>query len=183
MRVRKLTCAPVAALFAAVAFAGLAGCATSPNLDETFSDIGSNADLKSVLFSDRHHDYGDIDITVYEGRLMLTGTMKSEEGHKKLIQNAWKADGIDQVIDEVLVGDGTSFGQGFEDSRIDTALRSKLVTHGDVKSGQFKMSVSKGVVYLLGVTHSQMDLDAALEMARTTGGVEQVVSHVLVEPI
>lgn len=160
-----------------------AGCASSPNLDKAFTDIGADASLKGVLFADRSHDYGDIDITVFEGRLMLTGTMKSEEGHKKLVDNAWKADGIDQVIDEILVGDGTSLGQGIEDSRIDATLRARLIGDGDVKAGQFKASVSKGVVYLLGVTRSDKDLNAALDVARSIGGVEKVVSHVLVRPL
>ena len=170
-------------LLGSLLFLVAAGCASSPNLDKAFTDIGADASLKGVLFADRSHDYGDIDITVFEGRLMLTGTMKSEEGHKKLVENAWKADGIDQVIDEILVGDGTSLGQGIEDSRIDATLRARLIGDGDVKAGQFKASVSKGVIYLLGVTRSDQDLNAALDIARSIGGVEKVVSHVLVKPL
>lgn len=170
-------------IIAALLLAAAAGCASSPNLDQSFSDIGADAALKGVLFADRSHDYGDVDLTIYEGRLMLTGTMKSEEGHRKLIENAWKADGVDQVIDEIVVGDGTSFGQGFEDSRIDAALRARLIGDSDVKAGQFKASVSKGVVYLLGVTHSEADLNAALDIARSISGVDKVVSHVLVRPL
>ncbi|MGD9799773.1 MAG: BON domain-containing protein [Parvularculaceae bacterium] len=157
-----------------------ASCASSPNLDESVTDIGANAELKSVLFGDRTHDYGDVDITIFEGRLMLTGTMKSEEGRRKLIENAWRAKGVDQVIDEIIVGDGTSLGQGFEDTRIDTTLRTRLIADGDVKAGNFKTSVSKGVVYLLGVTRSQRQLDAAIDIARSIGGVEKVVSYIVV---
>ena len=173
--------------FTAVAIASVAllsaGCASSRNLDKSVTDIGANAELKGVLFADRSHDYGDVDITVFEGRLMLTGTMKSEEGRRKLIENAWKADGVDQVIDEIIVGDGTSLGQGFEDSRIDATLRTRLIADGDVKAGSFKTAVSKGVVYLIGVTHTDRQLNAALDIARSIGGVEKVVSHVLVEPL
>ena len=171
-------------LLSALALAALAaGCATSPNLDRTFSDIGADAELKGVLFADRSHDYGDVDLTIYEGRLMLTGTMKSEEGHRRLIENAWKADGVDQVIDEIIVGGGTSLGQGFEDSRIDATLRARLIGDSDVRAGQFKASVSKGVVYLLGVTHSETDLAAALDIARSISGVDKVVSHIVVKPL
>jgi len=171
----------------AIAFAGLslaiAGCASSPNLDESLSDIGANADLKGVLFADRTHDYGDVDITIFEGRLMLTGTMNTEEGRRKLIENAWKANGVDQVIDEILIADGTSIGQGFEDTRIDTTLRARLIADGDVKAGSFKTSVSRGVVYIIGVTPSERQLNAALDIARSIGGVEKVVSHMLVRPL
>ncbi|MFZ5618637.1 MAG: BON domain-containing protein [Pseudomonadota bacterium] len=173
----------LSALALLIAGALASGCASSRNLDESLGDLGANAELKGVLFADRTHDYGDVDITIFEGRLMLTGTMKSEEGRRKLIENAWKADGVDQVIDEIFVGDGTSLGQGFEDSRIDTTLRTRLIADGDVKSGNFKTSVSNGVVYLLGVTRSEAQLNAALDIARSVSGVEKVVSHVLVEPL
>lgn len=170
----------ITALLAAMAV--LSGCASSRNLDKSFTDISSDAQLKAVLFADRSHDYGDVDITIFEGRLMLTGTMKSEDGRRKLIENAWKADGVDQVIDEVFVGDGTPFAQGFEDGRIDAALRARLIADGDAKAGDFKASVSNGVVYLLGVTRSEASLAAALDIARSISGVRKVVSHVLVRP-
>ncbi len=170
-------------LAVALAFAAASGCASSRNLDESLTDIGADAQLKAVLFADRSHDYGDIDLTIFEGRLMLTGAMKSEEGRRRLIENAWKASGVDQVIDEVLVGDGASFGEGFEDSRIDASLRARLIADGDVKSGDYKASVSKGVVYLIGVARSEAQLNAALEIARSISGVSKVVSHVLVQPL
>ncbi len=155
-------------------------CASSRNLDESVTDIGADSELKAVLFADRKHDYSDIDLTVFEGRLLLTGTMRSEEGRQRLIENAWKAGGVDQVIDEIVIGGKTSFGQGFEDARIETALRSKLVFEGGVRSSNFKIAVSDGVVYLLGATFSDRSLKEALDLAQSTGGVEKVVSHVLV---
>lgn len=165
-------------VFVLGAVLALGACASSRNLDQSFSDLSGNAELKSVLFSDRTHDYGDIDLTLYEGRLMLTGTMKSESGRTKLIENAWKADGVKEVIDEIFIGDGTSFGQGFEDTRIDQTLRTKLITAGGVSSTEYKIAVSGAVVYLLGIARSQAELDKALELARSISGVEKVVSHV-----
>ncbi len=162
------------------ALAALGGCASSRNLDHTFQDMSSNAELKGVLFADRSHDYGDIDITLFEGRLMLTGTMPTEAGHRKLIENAWKAANVKEVIDEVFVSGGTSIGQGFEDVRIDKVLRARLIADRDVSSSEYKIAVSKAVVYLLGVARSQSELDEALELARSVAGVEKVVSHMTV---
>ncbi len=160
------------------AFAALGACASSRNLDQSFQDLSGNAELKGVLFADRTHDYGDIDITLYEGRLMLTGTMKTEAGHASLIKNAWKAENVSEVIDEVLVAEGTSFGQGFEDTRIDQVLRARLVAAGDVSSTEYKIAVSNAVVYLIGIARSQAELDKALDLARSVAGVEKVVTHV-----
>ncbi|WP_425410595.1 BON domain-containing protein [Hyphococcus sp.] len=169
-----------ARLFIIAAVFALGACASSRSLDESFSDMSANAELKAVLFADRSHDYNDIDLTLYEGRLMLTGTMRSEEGRRKLIANAWKADGVDEVIDEIIIADKTSMGQGFEDARIDKTLRARLIADGDVSSGDYKMSVSRAIVYLLGSARSQKELDAAVQQARSVSGVEKVVSHVAI---
>lgn len=159
--------------------AALVSCASSRTLSGSVEDIGSDAELKAILVADRKHDYSDIDLTVYEGRLMLTGTVMTEEGRRKLVENAWKADGIVQVIDEVVVGDDTPMGQGLEDARIDSAIRVKYMTDGDVRSGNYKLSVSNGVVYVLGVARDQKELDEALRKASGTSGVRSVISHVV----
>ncbi len=166
----------------AFAAAGLAACASSRSIDDTFSDFSASSELRGILFSDRNHDYGDVDITIHEGRLMLTGSMATEDGREKLIENAWRADGVTQVIDEIIVGEGTGFSQGFEDSRIDQVLRARLIGAEDVTSGRYKIAVSKGVVYLIGDARTQAELDTALGIASSISGVEKVVNHVVVKP-
>ena len=156
----------------------VAGCASSRSLDKSVSDLSANADLKGVLFVDRSHDYSDIDITIYEGRLLLTGTMRSDGGHKKLIANAWKADGVTQIIDEILVGDKTPFGQGFEDAFIDQTLRARLIASDEVISGNYKIAVSNDVIYLIGSASAQNEIDRAINMAQSVSGVKEVVSYV-----
>ncbi len=170
-------------LAAILVLALASACASSRNLDQSVTDIGADGELKAVLFADRQHDYGDIDITVFEGRLLLTGSMRSEEGRRKLVENAWKARGVDQVIDEIVIGDKTSIGQGLSDARIDTALRSKLIVNDDVKSGDYKIAVSDGVVFLLGAVRSERSLTEALDIARDINGARRVVSHVIIRPL
>lgn len=170
---------PIRIAAAALALLALGACASSRTLSGSFNDISADAQLKAVLFADREFDYSDVDLTVYEGRLLLTGTMHSEAGRKKLVENAWKADGVEQVIDEIFVGDGTSVGQGFEDARIDQTIRTKFLTSDDIRSGNYKIAVSGAVVYLLGVARDEKELNKALEAARTVKGVEGVISHVV----
>ena len=156
----------------------LSACASSRSLGESITDISADAQLKGVLLADRSHDYADIDLTVYEGTLLLTGTMRTTEGRDALIANAWKAGGVEKVIDEVVVGEKTSFGQGVEDSRIEAALRARFITDENVKSGDFKIAVSGGAVYLLGAARDAGQIARANEIASGLTGVSRVVSHV-----
>lgn len=173
----------VYAVLLALALTGLAACASSRTLGGSVDDLGTSASLKSILFADRKHDYGDVDLTVYEGRVMLTGTMPTEEGHAKLIEDVWKADGVKQVIDEIVIAEKTSLGQGFEDTRIDQTLRAKLIANGDVTNSNYKIAVSRAVVYLLGVARDEKELNEALAAARSIDGVKTVVSHVVYQAL
>ena len=169
---------PIRIIITAAVAIGLAACASSRGLGDSVTDLTANAEIKGVLFSDRNHDYSDVDLTVYEGRLMLTGAMPTEEGRAKLLANAWKAEGVDQVIDEIKIDEKTSFGQGFEDTRIDQTLRAKLLADADVTSGDYKIAVSNAIIYLIGSTRTQAELDEALRLASTIGGVKKVVHYV-----
>jgi osmotically-inducible protein OsmY len=163
----------------AAALLAAASCASGPSLDATFADAGVDVGLKRILLTDRRHDYSDIDITVFDRRLMLTGTMRSEQGRRRVVENAWKVEGVEQVVDEVLVAEKTSFGQGVSDSRIDQALRTRLIADRSIDSVNYKFSVSGGVVYLIGIAQDAAELDRVLEMARAASGVKKVVSHVV----
>lgn len=171
-----------AAALAAALFASgsaLQGCASSKTLGASLDDFNASQTLRRTLLTDRSRDFSDIDITIFEGRLLLTGTMRSDDGRQQLVANAWKAQNVDQVIDEIFVGDKTSIAQGIEDSRIDTAIGTKLLTDRGVTSADYKVAVSSGVVYILGVARDELALTRALNHARATSGVKKVVSHVI----
>lgn len=169
--------------FGVVAFIAvtLSACASSRSIDENFTDFSASSELRGILFSDRSHDYGDVDITIHEGRLMLTGSMLSEQGRAKLVENAWTAEGVDQVIDEIIISEKTGFSQGFEDTRIDQVLRARLIGADGITSSRYKIAVSQAVVYLIGVARDREELDEALYIASSIAGVEKVVNHVLVQ--
>ncbi len=162
-----------------LAFLALGACASSKTMGSSFDDFAAAQTIRGALFADRSHDYSDVDITLYEGRLMLTGTMRSEEGRTKLVENAWKAENVTQVIDEIFVGDKTPVGTGLSDGRIDQAINVKLLSDRGVASADYKVAVSRGVVYIIGVARDEIELDRALNHARSTSGVKEVRSHVI----
>ena len=165
-----------------VLIAGLAilsACASNKTLGSSVDDFSAAQTVRKALLTDRNYDYSDVDITMYEGRLMLTGTMRSEEGRRKLVANAWKASNVRQVIDEIVIADKTKMGQGFKDSRIDQAINAKLLTDRGVTSADFKVAVSQGNAYIIGVARDQIELDRVLNHARSTANVVRVVSHVI----
>lgn len=157
----------------------LGACASSRSLSASFSDLEANAALTDMLADADTKRFQDVDVTIFEGRVLLTGTLPDLRAQQELVTAAWKVEGVRQVIDETFVGDGTKFTQGFTDTRIDTTVRTRLVAKSDVRASDVKIAVSNGVVYLLGVARDRNSLEAMVDTARKSQGVNKVVSHVI----
>jgi len=122
----------------------------------------------------------DGSVKVYNRRAMLTGTVKTEDIRAKAVRLAWEVEGIEEVINELAVGD-TSLSDAAIDSWISTQLTTKLTFDKDVQAINYIIETENAVVYLLGTAQSQAELDRVLGHARGIARVRDVVNHIRVK--
>ncbi|NHK28187.1 BON domain-containing protein [Parvularcula flava] len=173
----KISTKALIALCAATMLA--TGCAQNRTIGGNVDDAAADIALKANLVKDEKYDYSDVDITVFEARVMLTGSMRTEEGKAHLERLAQNSPNVKQVINEIIVGEKTSFQQGTRDALIDQRLAAALLTDTGVVRRNYQFTVSNGVVYMLGVAQGPTELTRATEQARRIDGVKKVVSHVM----
>lgn len=157
----------------------LSACVTNRSFEEGVADTSVDIALKDALFRDTHYDTSDIDITVFEGRVMLTGTARSVDARRDLSIKARSLGGTDEVINEVLVGKKTSISQGARDAIIDQKFGWALKADNGIYRDNYQFAVSNGVIYLIGVAQGPAELDRVLGQARVIDGVKGVVPHVV----
>ncbi|WOI53521.1 BON domain-containing protein [Parvularcula sp. LCG005] len=157
----------------------MTACVTNRSLGEGLDDSASNLTLKRYLFADNAHDYGDVDITVFESRLLLSGTVRTTEARRALAQKAAMVSTVDDVLNEVIVGPKTGIRQGAADALIDERLGAALLADNGVFSSNYKIAVSQGTVYLLGVAQGPEELGRVTGQAQAISGVKNIVSHVI----
>ncbi|MBI1391384.1 MAG: BON domain-containing protein [Alphaproteobacteria bacterium] len=155
------------------------GCASSRSLSASWEDMTANGAIDDRLDNDESFEFKDVDLTVFEGRVLLTGTVASAAEQRRLVEHALASDHVVQVIDETVISPRTTTAQGLTDARIDTTIRTRLTASGKVRASDVKIAVSNGSVYLLGVTRDRDSLEKMISTARTTPRVRQVVSHVI----
>lgn len=169
-----------ASLLAAAAFSlSATACVQNRTIGGGVDDTTSDVSLKTKFLQDGKYDYSDVDITVFEGRIMLTGSMQTLEGKQHVAVLAGKATNVQEVLDEIEVGMRTPFQQGTTDALIDEKLGFALLADNGIIRGNYQIAVSHGVVYLLGVAQGPEELKRVTEHARTIKGVRKVVSHVI----
>lgn len=124
---------------------------------------------------------GSVNLTVSEGRVLLTGKVKDQETMVKVIRVCWDQDGVNEVINELSVDDQrSSFGTYTKDSWITSQVKSKILFTRNIKSVNYTVETINGIVYLMGIARTQEELDTVTDLAARVSGVEKVVSYVKV---
>lgn len=124
----------------------------------------------------------NLDATVYEGRVLITGRLANEQMRQEAVQRAWKVDGVKEVYDEIEVGPETHFMDEARDSVISTRLKNDLVWDSQVKSINYTIKTEDGVVYIIGSARTRDEMDRVTGYARNIPNVRRVVSYVRVRP-
>lgn len=115
-------------------------------------------------------------------RVMLTGQVKSEADGQKAVELSWKAKGVTEVINELVVNPNADMLNVAEDALIKRNLEGRLLITKGVWVINYSIDVQNGVAYLIGRVRDQDELNRALNVSRTTKGVKRVVSHLQVNP-
>lgn len=124
----------------------------------------------------------DVTFNIRYGRVMLTGTVKSESDAQKAVAITWKAKGVQEVINELIVNPESGFLDAANDALIKRNLEYRLLATKDVWVINYSMDVQAGTAYLIGRVKNQAELDRVLSVTRTTKGVKRVVTHLQVSP-
>lgn len=147
----------------------------------TAKDIAIQAQINELWFSHDVEMFRKLDLTINQGRVLITGIVQDPEHRVEAVRLAWQPSGVKQVINEIRVADEGEGIMGYaRDTWITTQLRTKITFDRDILSINYNIDTVQGTVYLMGVAQSQRELNRVIETARTVPDVKQVVSYVKV---
>ena len=146
------------------------------------ADTSIRAEINHYWLDKDHKFFIDLNLQVYEGRVLVSGVTKEEQERADAIQLAWKAKGVREVINEVEVNpNGTGIVDYARDTAISTELKSRMLFNRDILSVNYSIEVVNGSVFVIGVAQSDRELNRVLYTARNIGNVKRVISHVLMK--
>ena len=119
-------------------------------------------------------DAAHVNVNAYNGVVLLTGEVPSNEIRALAGDTARKYRGVRLVHNELVVEGNSSFLSRTNDNWLATKLRTKLIADENVRSSIIKIVVEGGSVYLMGIVDRQSG-DTAARIASNTGGVKRVV--------
>ncbi|MBE9555942.1 MAG: BON domain-containing protein [Proteobacteria bacterium] len=145
------------------------------------SDTTIQAGIDKRLLESNVDIFKKVDISVVEGRVLLTGLVPEPQNRLDAARIAWQPDGVKEVINEIEVVDRSSLSDAARDTWITTKLRSKITFDDKISGINYTIDTVNQRIYLLGIARSQKELDRVIAYARDIDYVRGVVPYVRVK--
>jgi osmotically-inducible protein OsmY len=144
------------------------------------SDAEIHSKISELWFNTDGDLYSRINLTVDQGRVLLTGRAANAEQRLTAVRLAKAVSGVQEVINEIIIESQDTLTDNAQDGWIGTQLRAALVLDDAVHSSNYGIDVVNGVVYLMGTAQNQSELERVIGHAKALAHVQGVISHVRV---
>lgn len=171
------------AIVGGLAAAGGAGYAADQErgVNGAGSDFAAKTGVETAWAQAMPNFPPDFNVTVYQGRTLLTGTAPTPQIKAEAADIASRVPGVRAVYNEIEVAPYETPWDSAKDAWITARVRSDLV-FSNIRSVNYTVETVDHSVYLIGSARSQAELDHATGLARTVPGVRRVVSYVEIRP-
>jgi osmotically-inducible protein OsmY len=179
----------VIALFSAATLVALEGCvpvvvgaavggtvmvATDRRTTGTQVDDEVIEDKASYTIRERFKGDFHINVTSYNGIVLLTGEVPAEAARADVAQVVLSTPKVRAVQNELAIGPVTDLNSRSNDSLITSKVKTRFVEANKFQINHVKVVTERGIVYLMGIVRRD-EGDAAANIAATTSGVQRVV--------
>ena len=123
----------------------------------------------------------DINTTVLEGRVLLTGLVDNQELRIEAVRLVWEIEGVREVINEIEIGNRESIKDYAKDLWINTQARGVAAKTIGLRVVAYNFETINGKIYIAGITTKPDQLDMLIESLKTIKGVTEIVNYVIVK--
>ena len=146
-------------------------------------DLKLELQLQKKLFTaNKDKLFAAVDVIIIEQRIMLIGNVESQEVRDLATKISWEVSPkIKAVLNELTIGGKSTLLSEAKDVRISLSLSGLLLGDAKISDINFSHSVSKQVIFLIGIAKNDDELNQVIYHARTIKGVRKVISHIILK--
>lgn len=168
------------AVVAGAAGAAAIGASKDQTIGQTVDDTAASNSIKARLLSNNSTKFGEVDVEVAGGLVLLTGRVYAAEDRTFAEGIAWDTPYTEDVANELRIEQPGGFLANVSDEVISGRVRARLLGSKTVKAVNYNVETYNGVVYLMGLARSEQELQQAAREASLVPGVKQVISYIRV---
>jgi len=144
-------------------------------------DFNTQAQLNARLLAESAALFADVNITVIEGRVHLSGSVPTSEDRITATRLAWATPHVREVANDLEVTSETDLFDVARDRWISAQVRTRILTDGAVRDVNYTIDTQNRVVYILGIAQNRDELDRVLAHARAVPEANRVVNHAVLK--
>ena len=153
--------------------------------DRSFGSVVDDATIKiniSAKFINSDDNlFVDVSTSVLEGRVLLTGLVDNQEIRIDAVRRVWEVEGVNEVVNEIQIGNRSSLKEYAQDVWITTQVRGLAAKTIGLRAIAYNFETIKGKVYIVGITSRPKQLEEVIDVAKTVKGVTEIVNYVIVK--
>lgn len=173
------SCSP-ANILATGAGTGMVVAEGDRSLGTVVDDATIKVNIAAKFFNSENNLFVDINTSVLEGRVLLTGLVENQEIRIDAVRKVWEVTGVNEVINEIGVGNST-FKEYAKDLWITTQVKGLAAKTIGLRSFSYNFETIKGKVYVAGITSRPNQLESVLSAIKTIKGVTEIVNYVIIK--
>lgn len=167
-------------IISAATTTGLA-IAEERTVSDAVEDLSIQTELNHLFFRDDLDLYNDVSISVIEGRVLLKGSVPTDEDRIRATWVARQADRVREVINEMQVTAESGIVNYARDRWISLSLDTRLLFDLDILSVNYDVETVNATVYIMGIAQDEDELQRVKAHAHSIEGVKNVVIHVMMK--
>jgi len=115
-----------------------------------------------------------IDVTSYNRMVLIAGEVPDAATRAEVEKVVSGVPNVKSTVNELQIAGPTSLPARSNDAYISSKVKARFIDANKFAANHVKVMTEAGAVYLMGLV-TQREADDAVEVARTTGGVQKVI--------
>tara|TARA_B100000965_G_C19504350_1_gene718927 strand:- start:546 stop:1127 length:582 start_codon:yes stop_codon:yes gene_type:complete len=175
-----LSCSP-AGILASGGATGMVVAEGDRSLGTVVDDATIKINVAAKFINSDDNLFVDVSTNVLEGRVLLTGLVDNQEIRIDAVRKVWEVEGVNEVINEIQIGNRDSLKEYAQDVWITTQVRGLAAKTVGLRSVGYNFETIQGKVYIAGITSRPEQLEALIEVTKTVKGVNEIVNYVIIK--
>lgn len=144
-------------------------------------DLNMQIELNARLIGESGALFANVNSTVIEGRIHVSGTVPSPDQRILVTRIAWSIPRVTEVVNDIEVTIATRLADTAIDRWITAQVRSLILSDISVRDSNYTIDTESAVVYIHGIAQDHAELERVLVHARSVSQAKRVVNYALLK--
>ena len=151
------------------------------SLGTVIDDATIKVNIAAKFLNADNNLFVNINTSILEGRVLLTGLVDNQEIRIDAVRLVWEVEGVQEIINEIEIGNRSSLKDYASDLWINTQARAVAAKTVGIKSITYNFETIQGKIYVAGITTTPDLLDKMIEALKNIKGVNEIVNYVVIK--